>query len=76
MVLTTAQDDSTYARRLPCQPPPAPKMSGGIFLLLSTTNYVINGSHWIPLLSVRCSLDGKVPVQHYVQTGEICLPTL
>ena len=36
MVLTAAQDGSTYACRFPSQPPPVPKMSGGIFIPLST----------------------------------------
>lgn len=36
VVLTVAQDGSTYSRRFPCQPPPVPKMSGGIFIPLST----------------------------------------
>ena len=36
VVLTVAQDGSTYSCRFPCQPPPVPKMSGGIFISLST----------------------------------------
>ena len=36
VVLTAAQDGSTYSRRCSCQPPPVPKMSGRIFIPLST----------------------------------------
>ena len=36
MVLTAAQNGSAYACRFPCQPPPVPKMSGGIYIPLST----------------------------------------
>ena len=43
VVLTDASNGATYARRFPCQPPPIPKMAGGIFIPVSTKELCI---HW------------------------------
>ena len=32
IVITDNSSDGSYARRFPCQPPPLPKMKGGIFI--------------------------------------------
>ena len=43
LVLTSTRDDASYARRFPCEPPPIPKMKGGIFIPL-TANQLCE--HW------------------------------
>ena len=35
IVVITSSSDGSYARKFPCQPPPVPKMSGGIFIPLT-----------------------------------------
>ena len=36
VVLTSARDGGSYAHRFPYEPPPIPKMQGGIFIPIST----------------------------------------
>ena len=43
VVLTDASNGATYARRFPYQPPPIPKMAGGIFIPISTKELC---KHW------------------------------
>ena len=43
VVLTVMNDSASYARRFPCQPPPIPKMTGGIFIPVTTQDLC---KHW------------------------------
>ena len=42
-MLTDGSNSATYARRFPCQPPPIPKMMGGIFIPVTTEELC---QHW------------------------------
>ena len=49
-MLTGGSNSATYACRFPCQPPPIPKMMGGIFIPVTTEEMCQHWESYIPQL--------------------------
>jgi len=49
VVLTGHGNIFTYARKFPCQPPPVPKMRGGIFIPIEVTELCVQWNNYKPL---------------------------